>query len=396
MQTRPQDVHRPTGPFEAGPYRWLAEAVEPARDFDRPWRRALLFAAVCWLPLVVLAALEGLLLSSRRHESLLLDFDAQTRYLVAGPAFIIAAGIYQPLLSNMVRQFLECGMITDTDRPRYDAVLESTRRILASRWTDIAVLAFAYAVTFIVGPWLYPPDVSTWVVPLSRGSARPSLAGWWRVLVSQPLFQVLLWTWVCRVLLWIRFLWVVSRLNLQLVASHPDCVGGLRFMLQPLGGFALLAFGTGAMLAGSVAADVITDGKPLRDFRYIIGAQVVGNLVLFTGPLLLLMPSLLTLKTRGTNSYGRLAAELGHQFEAKWVVRARHASVEADSLRAQDFSTTTDLFSIVANVRNIRPYVMDMGWVLAFVIATLLPYLPLLFAVMPLDEIFGAALKAIT
>jgi hypothetical protein len=286
-------------------------------------------------------------------------------------------------------------MITDDDLPRYKVLVESTRRVLASRWTDVLVLAFGYAFTLIVGPLMYPPGVTTWVAPVSDGTARLSLAGWWRVLVSQPLFQAVLWTWVVRIILWIRFLWTVSRMNLQLVASHPDGVGGLRFLLHPLAGFALLAFGMGAMLAGSIAVDVITDGRPLQDFKYIVGAQVAGVLVLFTGPLLLLMRPLLTLKQRGLNSYGRLASDLGRQFEKKWV-SAHHIDVKADSLGAQDFSTTMDLFSIVANVRHSNAVVVDLRWVLVFVIATLLPYVPLVFAVMPMDEIIGAALKALT
>jgi hypothetical protein len=397
MQTKPPEGAWPTtGPFEAGPYRWLSDAVDPARTPRQPAsRRALMIAGVCWIPLAILAALQGLLLSPRPYESFLLDFEAHARYLVAAPAFVMAASIYQPLLSNVVRQFLECRMITDADLPRYHALIESTRRVLASRGTDVIVLALAYISTLILGPMMYPPDRSTWVAPLSEGTTRQSLAGWWRMLVSQPLFVALLGAWLCRVMLWIRFLWTVSRMNLQLVASHPDNVGGLRFLLQPITGFAVLAFGIGAMMAGTLGDEVIKNGQLLRSYQYVIAAQVAVVLALFAGPLLLMMMPLLTLKMRGTNSYGRLASELGRQFEARWVGR-EHVSVEQGSLEAADFSTTTDLFAIVANVGHIRPVMLDLPFVLGLVIATLLPYLPLVFAIMPVDELVGVLMKTIT
>jgi hypothetical protein len=115
--------------------------------------------------------------------------------------------------------------------------------------------------------------VSTWVARAGSGPFDMSLAGWWRTCVSQPLFLALLSTWLCRVAVWAWFLWRVSRLNLQLVAGHPDRMGGLRFLLMPLRGFTILAFAIGAMAASSVAESIIYDGQPADSFRLLSCAR---------------------------------------------------------------------------------------------------------------------------
>jgi len=103
---------------------------------------------------------------------------------------------------------------------------------------------------------------------------------------------------------------------------------------------------------------------------------------------------LLRLQARGIVEYGRLASRLGRQFEERWV-DADHRTVDAEALGAPDFSATVDLFDIVANAQNINPMVLGIRHVAALVAATLLPYVPVLLAVMPFDQLVQVALKAL-
>jgi hypothetical protein len=105
------------------------------------------------------------------------------------------------------------------------------------------------------------------------------------------------------------------------------------------------------------------------------------------------MQPLLRLQGWGTLHYGRLASEMGRAFQQRWFAEGREA--DATALEAPDFSATTDLYSITNNVRRINVRVLDTKAVMPLVAATLLPYLPIVFAVMPLDDILKSALKAI-
>jgi len=345
------------------------------------------------VPLAILAAIEGLALGPTRHESFLLDFAAYGRYLVAIPALVYASSAILPRITKVVRHFVDSGVVGDEDRGRYEALVASTQRLVVSRWADVTIVILAYLVTALRSPQLYPSNLSTWVAPLSDGTAHLSLAGWWRTIVSQPLLQTLLGVWLWRVLLWTRFLHQTSRLPLRLIATHPDSLGGLRFTLGPIRGFASVAFAIGALCAGSVAESVIVDGRPLWDFRVHILAQVLVVLALFAGPALVWRMPLIRLQGWGTLHYGRLASEMGRAFQQRWLADGRGLGAEA--LAMEDFSATTDLYSIVAGVRKINVSVLDMKAVTPLLTASLLPYLPIVFAVMPLDAILKSALKVI-
>jgi hypothetical protein len=381
-------------PFDAGPFAWARYPLPLAPQCDaRAGRRALITMLVAWAPLAVLSTVQGLAIRPNPHESFLLDLAAYGRYFVAAPVFVYAGSATLPRLARVVRQFIASGLVGEADRARYDALVASTRRLLLTPWADVAIVILAYVATAARSPALYPASVSTWVTPVSADAgAHLSLAGWWRTIVSQPLFNALLYIWLWRLLLWMRFLRQSAGMDLRLVAAHPDLLGGLRFTLMPLRGFAWLAFGLGAVAAGSVAESVLVDGEPLGAFRLLIAAQVLAVLGLFAGPSLVWRGPLIRLQGFGTLYYGRLASEVGRAFQQRWLAGDREVGTEA--LDAQDFSATIDLYSVVANVRSINLYVLDRKAVTMLAGATLLPYVPLLLAVMPLDEILRFALKA--
>jgi hypothetical protein len=63
---------------------------------------------------------------------------------------------------------------------------------------------------------------STWQILVFPSGATRTMAGWWHVFVSLPIFQFLMVRWLWRYLIWCRLLWRISRLDLQLIPTHPD------------------------------------------------------------------------------------------------------------------------------------------------------------------------------
>ena len=89
-------------------------------------------------------------------------------------------------------------------------------------------------------------------------AARPSLDQ--KASRGTILLFLLLLGWFWRVGLWARFLWLMSRLELKLVPSHPDGAGGLGFLSTSLEAFLPLAFGFGVLGAGPVLNFVVHRG----------------------------------------------------------------------------------------------------------------------------------------
>ena len=381
-------------PFGAGPYRRILYSLGLIeRGALRVGRRALLLGVIAWVPLVLLSAVEGLALGSDPRQSMLLDIAAHARYLIALPLLVIAEAICLPGLASIARHFGEMGLIPSAGRAQYENLLESTRRLLASPWTDLGILLLAYGATLGLGQSLYPQGVSSWVAPVSGVRHHLSLAGWWRALVSQPLYLVLLIGWLWRVVLWARFLLGVSRLNLQLIPAHPDLAGGLGFTGTSIRAFLLLATALSVPIAGTVAQGIVHDGRSLADFKFVIAGIVIVEMVLFIGPLFLLGSALLRARTRGIFQYGALAESLGQQFEIRWL--GSPSIVSDQALAAPDFSATTDLYSITANAYNMRLVPLRIVQVVPLVIAALLPFVPVVLVALPINEILSYAAKLV-
>ena len=76
-----------------------------------------------------------------------------------------------------------------------------------------------------------------------------TLAGWWCVLVSAPLFWFLVLRWLWRHLVWGLLLRDVAGLKLRLVATHPDGYGGLAFIGGYPNAFAAFVFAMTCVVA---------------------------------------------------------------------------------------------------------------------------------------------------
>ncbi len=363
-------------------------------DDTRVVRRALIVTAVAWIPLVVLASLQGLAVGPTLRESLLLDPAAYGRYVIGLPLLVLAEGVVLRRLSKILRHFGESGLITETERPAYLALVERTRRLVGHPSVDLVLVLVAYVATLALTNRLYPSEFSTWLARIGvDGSRELSLAGWWRMLVSQPLYVLFVAAWLWRVAVWAWLLFRLGRLRLRIVPSHPDLCGGLRFTSTSIAAFALLGLSLGAASAGNTAHSILIDGRDPKEFLTQIVTLVVASELLFAGPLLLLMPRLVRAGQEGAFTYDEVAKSLGNRFEARWL--SPRGPWDEEALSAPDFSATTDLYSIVANVRQMRYFPFDLRSIVFLAVATLLPFVPIVFAIVPVDEVLKMLSKVV-
>ena len=205
-----------------------------------------------------------------------------------------------------------------------------------------------------------------------------SAASWWHQFVSLPILMLLLLSWLWRLCLWTRFLWKVSRLDLLLIPSHPDGAGGLKFIGLSLEALMLPAFALSSVIAGPLANRVVHGGAAITAFRAPVLAFAVFLLALLAGPLLLFTDKLLAAMHQGMLAYGAVARDLGLRLEQRWLGKP----MREDSLEANDFSATTDLYSIVSNVYAMNTVPLSLRNLAVLVVATLLPFLPVVFLAM--------------
>ena len=234
-------------------------------------------------------------------------------------------------------------------------------------------------------------SVMRWQSPAGAGTGSLSLAGWWCMLVSLPLLLILLLGWLWRILLWGRLMFLLSHVELRLIPAHPDLLGGLGTLGGSVRAFRLIGLAIGVSFAGPIANRVLYLHENPLDYKYVMAVLLAMVLSMCAGPLMVFIPVLRKTKKRGVYDYGTLANKLGRQFEDKWLYPSR--VIGDDALKVTDFSATTDLYGIVANVRKMNVFPIGIKSLNPLLIATLLPFVPVFLIAIPLKELLKQLAK---
>ena len=205
-------------------------------------------------------------------------------------------------------------------------------------------------------------------------------AGWWYVAVSVPVFQFLVYRWLWRGAVWTGFLQRVARLDLRLVASHPDRAGGLGGQQS----FAIVAFAVAAVGSARFAQQILHAGAHVADFKMVLGGFVAIATVVVFAPLAVFAPRLTALRRESHGEYSRLAGGHHRAFEARWL---RRDDVGSELLGSPDVSSLADLDTAFQNVTALRTFPVDRRNVAVVAVAAALPIVPLVMLEIPVAEI---------
>jgi hypothetical protein len=349
-------------------------------------RRIILISLFSWLPLLVLSALEGQMLGGKVAVPFLLDLEVHVRLLLAMPLLIIAELVVHRRMRPVLKQFLDRHLIPESAMTRFDAAVASAFRLRNSVLAEVLLIAFVYAFgVLIVWRQFVVLGTATWYATPSAEGSRLTLAGIWYGYVSMPIFQFLLLRWYFRLFIWARFLWQVSRIELSLVPTHPDRVGGLGFLSKIVYAFAPLAVAHGAMLAGPIANRIFYAGAKLPEWKGEIAVMVVFLLCVVLGPLLVFAPQLAQAKRTGLREYGTLAERYVREFDTKWLRGG--APADEPFVGSGDIQSLADLGNSFEVVQTMRVAPITKEAVLQLVAATLAPLVPLALTMMPLEEL---------
>jgi hypothetical protein len=349
-------------------------------------QRILLITLLAWLPLLVLSLIEGEALGGRAAVPFLLDIEVHVRFLIALPLLIIAELVVHQRMRFVVRQFLERNLIPQSGLPRFENAIASAFRLRNSVLAEVLLIGLVYAVGILL-IWRHYVALSTdtwYAVPTAEG-LKLSVTGAWYGYVSLPIYQFLLVRWYYRMFIWSRFLWHVSRIDLSIVPTHPDRVGGLGFLANTVYAFLPLAVAHGAMLAGPIANRIFYLGATLPEWKVEIGVLVVFLVCLVLGPLLVFAPQLAQAKRTGNREYGTLAERYVREFDAKWLRGG--APADEPLVGSADIQSLADLANSFEVVRTMHIAPITRDSLLRLVVATVAPIVPLVLTMMPFEEL---------
>jgi hypothetical protein len=346
---------------------------------------------VTWVPVLILAAVQGMAIGRSRAESFLRDAGVQARFLIALPLILVYSRRISTELRSIVEHFLNARLISEAERGRFSGYVVSTMRFSHSRWAEWIILALVYlaqaAVVVLVVTSKLPPS---WRVLGVEGHRVPSLAGLWFRTVSEPIYGFVVCRFLYRISLWWIFLWRISRLDLQLDGAHPDSAGGIGFLGMTLDNFKEVAFALSTSFAGGLANLILLSSAEVSKYKLEIFVLIVLCMGLFAGPLFFFYGPLVRTRFRDTLRYWALWQAQQRQFLHKW---SQDSSEYPDMLGVQDFSEATDLSQILERVRQMGfvPFRRRQVWPL--LLAASLPFLVVLTIDVPVEEMLKRLAK---
>lgn len=370
--------------FESGPPRRLTALIHlPSPIAPNTGARTLLTLMIGWTPLAALVAIDAL--GGRAVlQSFMQDLGVHARYLLAAPLLVLGHVVCARRLGQIARQFTLSGVLDEEGVRQFNGLLERTRRRVDALWAEAATMIISYLLVLEVvlfqrealqqAPWQVSPD-----------GLGLSPAGWWHAAVSVPLLGVLLLGWLWRLGNWAWLLHKVARLNLHLIAAHPDRAGGIGFLTQSVRAFSIVGAALGSIAAGRFAAVHLRGEANQFTDGLLIGGTALLILLLAIGPLATFAVPLAKTWRSGAMSYGVLATRLGVQFEASWM--SKTSDKERAMLAKPDFSAATDLFQVVSNVYSMRFLPIEPRSLVILLCFSLAPFLPAMFLSMPAEVV---------
>ena len=354
-------------------------------------RRIITFVLIAWAPLWLLTAIGGHALSGVKVP-FLQDLDAHARFLVSLPLLIFAELFVHQRIRVIVRQFINRGLIAPEELPRFENAVASSMRLRNSMAIEFLVLLVA----FIGGHWLWKDQMTLrvatwWGERAADGTVNLNLAGYWYVFISLPLFRFLLLRWYFRLLIWYRFLWLVSKIPLRLNALHPDRAGGLGFLGNSVFAFAPVLLAQTILLSAFIMSRIWHEGAVLPAFKLEIVAIVVFLLLLVLLPQTFFTAQLARARRAGSREYGALGSRYVEGFRQKWLGGA--APENEPLVGSSDIQSLADLANSFEVVREMAALPFNKNTVLRLAMVIVLPLLPLALTMVPLDEMIDRAIK---
>jgi hypothetical protein len=344
--------------------------------------RSLLLFAVTWLPTAILAVSNGYTGTELSGSNFFADFAAYAQFVVGLPLFVVAEAIVDRATHDAGMDFSDTGVIFERDLPRLNTLHRRIDRLQRSWVGDAvcAVLGFVLSGFIILTELRHPGVTPTWHSGPCGSLRCPTAPGWWEFVVALPILNF----WWLRIawksLLWTEYLRAVSRLRLDVVATHPDRVGGIGFVSKVQGHFAWVLFAYGiSNVAATVGYEMAIEGVDLwipPVWGPVLGFVIVGP-SLFLAPLLMFTRQLRRTKRRALRLYRERVMEQVRLYESEVLPRPAAERADVASLvDVQAMNQFSQLFERVESMRVVPFDFRSMGQLFASTLGTVASILP--------------------
>ncbi len=362
--------------------------------------RAAVLMALTWLPTAVMALLSGPPYVGLQIDgsNFFADFAAYAQFLVALPLFVLAEAIVGRGTRDAAAEFAESGLVREGDIEKLSTLHSAIERRRKSWWSDVICFGIGCLLSAaVIWTELLHPPAHTWHTYVEDHVRYLSAPGYWEFFVALPLLNYWWLRQIWKIVLWCRYLYGVSRLPLDLVATHPDRTGGIGFISEVQGHFAwvILAYGI-SNVAATVGYKLALENASLWDppvWGPIVGFVIVAPL-LFLLPLFMFTKQLFRTKRRALKLYRERVMEHARLFEAQLLPRsAEEIKTLSGAVDLNVMSQFSKLFESCENMRVVPFDLKSMSQLFASTLGTVVGILPAQHLEQPLGRFLEFLVK---
>lgn len=335
---------------------------------------------ITWLPLLILTIFEGTVITGV-DQPFLKDVTMQARVLLALPMLIlIKESIRQRVIA--VLKFISGSLMSrENEQKVFHKALKNAKRLTSSALTEtiFLILVIGTTISFVKAGVFNGLDGETrsWLTTPESSYQKLSLAGYWAVCVSIPIFQFLLIRWVWRYIVWILFLFRISKSNLHLLPTHPDRSCGVAVIMLAQKSFSLIFLAGSILISGQFVNQLLKDPGVFESIRSEAIAYIVISLVVLILPLVFFIGKLVHVKNEGMLQMSVLGSKLSDQFEQEWV--NDQFTIRKIEDQVVDPSMVFDYGGMYDSLCQIRILPANLRDIVTLGILLFVPFIPILF-----------------
>lgn len=355
------------------------------------FKKIIFFTVITWLPLLLFSLFEGNFINTSVKIPFLKDIATNAKFLIAFPVLFLAESTIRNNVREALIHFIESGIISENNVVEFNSFIKRYSQLYYSRISEILIFLLAYSGAVLV--WGSDDSdifASSWKYVSADGSER-TIAGFWSIWVSIPIFQYLLFRMLWVYILWIIYIWKISRMNLNLLPTLPDNAGGLTFLNFPQLAFGMLGMIQAITNAARMANQILYLGVPIEDFKTTVLIAVPVAVIFYSLPMIFFMKKLIKLKVDGLYEYNILGVKYSSLFYNKWIKNINRGSDEL--LGTSDIQSLADFagsYEIIEKMRFL-PFRLNFFVILFLMIS--LPFALLYTIQFPINEIVKVILN---
>jgi hypothetical protein len=362
---------------EGGPF---YEMLKKMGLYNNQGKLALVGLIISWFPLLVITAFEGTLYSGIQMP-FLKDVAMQARLLIAFPLLILIKSAIDSKV-NAVTKYISDALMDQEERHLIlNTAFQRAKKLTNSGLTELILLIIVIGATIsFVKTGAFgsiKEGASSWMANNNTVNKDLSIAGYWAIFCSLPLFQFFLLRWVWRYLVWILLLFRLSKAKLNLLPTHADHSGGLGILILAQRNFNLIFVAGSVVISGQLMEQLIINPDTFLTIRNEVIGYIVISLVLIIFPMLFFAGKLVKTKQEGLINLGNLSATLSRRFENDWLNDIPIEKRISDQL--VDPSMLYDYAGVYESLQQLRIVPINLRDVIGMAITLFLPFIPILF-----------------